>query len=112
MLLYRYLPDAVSVPRSIPCQRACKGSVRDASAYVLIDKQDSNIFSLLCEAVECLFYGRVFGFGVDYKEVLLCIRRLRDMLLSTWISMIGLAALDHIEERKWYTPLCLPVADL
>lgn len=53
---------------------------------MLIDEKDSNVFSLLCEAVERLLYCRGLGFGVDHKEILLRIRWLCDMLGVRQIS--------------------------
>lgn len=55
---------------------------------MLVNKKDSDVFPLLGEPVKCLLYSLVFGFGVHDKEVLLCIRRLCDMLRSKMLSVL------------------------
>lgn len=55
---------------------------------MLIDEEDRNVFPLLCEPIERLLYGVVVCFGIDDEEVLLCIRRLRDVL-GTNVSVLG-----------------------
>lgn len=57
--------------------------------YMLIDEEDGNVLPLLREAIECLLYGRVFRFGVDNKEILLCIRRFGDVLGTNILALGG-----------------------
>jgi hypothetical protein len=47
---------------------------------VLVDEQNSDIFALAGELVECGLDGRVLGLGVDDEEVLLAVRRLCNVL--------------------------------
>lgn len=50
------------------------------TAYMLVDEENGNILSVLCEPVKCLLDGRCLGLGIDHKEIPLRIRRLCDML--------------------------------
>lgn len=66
-------------------QRRESGRVRlDAMSYlvrnVLVDQQNCNVLALLRELVEGSLDGRVLGLCVDDEEVLLAVRRLRDVL--------------------------------
>lgn len=47
---------------------------------MLVDKKDRDIFAVVSETIEGLFDGWVVGFGIHDQEVLLCVRRLCDML--------------------------------
>ncbi len=70
--------------RQSPCtlSYSCSGST-----YVLVDKQNRNILPLACEAVECLLDGFVLCLGVHDEEILLCIRRLRNVLfIVRWLD--------------------------
>lgn len=50
---------------------------------MLIDQQNANVFTLLCELIEGRFDSRVIGFRVHNEEVLLRVWRRRDVLQST-----------------------------
>lgn len=47
---------------------------------MLVDQKDGDILAVMSETIEGLFNGWVVGFGIHDKEVLLCIRRLGNML--------------------------------
>lgn len=53
---------------------------------MLIDEQDSNVLSVMCIIVKCLFDCGGFCLRVDDKEVLLRIWWLRDMLEKGVVS--------------------------
>jgi hypothetical protein len=53
---------------------------RIAETYMLIDEQNGNILPLLGKLIKRGFDRGVFGFAVHHQEVLLRIRRLRDVL--------------------------------
>lgn len=74
MRLYRYPPGALFALQSSQCQPVVIER-REAVTHVLIDEKDGDIFAVMSEAIEGLFDGRVVGFGVYDKEILLCVRR-------------------------------------
>ena len=53
---------------------------------MLIDEQDSNVHSVMCIIVKCLFDCGGFCLRIDNKEILLRIWWLRDMLKKGVVS--------------------------
>lgn len=51
-----------------------------ASSYMLVDQHNGNILPIFRELVECFLDRRILRLGVHDEEVLLIIRRLRDVL--------------------------------
>lgn len=93
-----YLRGAVFVPQSAECQEPDQYVEKISMTHVLVNEKDGNVFPLLREPVKRLLYSRVFGSGVDYEEVLLCIRRLGDMLRN----QIGQRA--AYDKEPWFIP--------
>jgi hypothetical protein len=69
---------------------------------VLVDKQNSDIFALGGELVECSFDGRVLGLRVHNQEVLLAIRWLRDVLKCA----LGYVPWNNMNIREPYAYAC------
>ena len=61
---------------------------------MLIDKEDSDIFPLGGEIIECLLNGTVFGLVVDDQKVPLRIGRLCDMLRDRLGVLHGVSWVD------------------
>ena len=66
------------------------------ATHMLVDKKDRNIFAVVSETIEGLFDSRVVGFGIHNQEVLLCVRRLRDMLKASNSAYSTLKWIDGI----------------
>lgn len=71
--------------------------------YVLVDKKDGNVFSVLGKPVECLLDGRVLRFGINHQEVLLCIGWLCDMLHPYRSAQLSQS---NRRNRTYAVPLC------
>lgn len=70
------------------------------STYVLVDKQNRNVFPLACEAVKRRLDSAVFRLCIHDQEVLLRVRGLRHVLQS----VNGLAFLQHAHSAGRLTP--------
>jgi hypothetical protein len=77
----------VSAPQSISCQPSCfvpsSGSRPSGRTYVLVDKQDGNVFALVGELIKRCLDSRVFRLGIHDEEVLLVVGGLRDVLCAS-----------------------------
>lgn len=47
---------------------------------MLVYEEYRDVLAIMSKPIECLFDSRIFGFGIDHKEVLLRIRWMCDVL--------------------------------
>ena len=81
MHLCKCPPDILFAPQPIPFAELKVLSVlTEQLTYMLVDEKDCDILAMLSETVKCLLNSGGFRFGVDYKKIFLCIRRLCNML--------------------------------